>query len=143
MKSSPHSSRLKPASAGVLVPALCLALLVVLSGCVSRPPPPPEPIAYDPAFDAAERARIEAERTEAEQRFGERERDCYQRFAVNACLKSMRRERREVMEALHRREIVLNDARRADQAERQRLRVQQREAEREQRLQDSQSGGRP
>lgn len=137
MKLFGDSSRWVPISAWPLV----LALVAVLSGCGSKPPAPAEPIVYDPAHDAAERERLKAERKAAEQRFREQEQDCYQRFAVNNCLKNVRRERRVVLESLHKQEIILNDARRASEAERQRQRIQQREAEREQRLRESQSGG--
>lgn len=138
MKLGAHTSTLKAVCA-----VFCAVLVAALAGCASKMPPPPEPIVYDPAHDAAERERLKAERSAAERHFRERERDCYQRFAVNSCLKRTRRERRVVIENIKRQEIMLNDARRAYEAERQRQRVQQREAEREQRLQDAQGGSRP
>lgn len=89
------------------------------------------PAAYDPAFDARERSRIDAERQAAAQRFGGEEADCYQRFAVNDCLREVRKRRRVVLEELRRQEVILNDAQRAAVTAEQQRRVEERQAERE------------
>lgn len=89
------------------------------------------PAAYDPAFDARERERIAAERDQALQRYGSDEADCYQRFAVNDCLRDVRRQRRVALEELRRQEIILNDAQRAAITAEQQRRVEQRQAERD------------
>lgn len=89
------------------------------------------PATYDPAFDARERERIAAERDQALQRYGGEEADCYQRFAVNDCLRDVRRQRRVALEELRRQEIILNDAQRAAVAAEQQRRIEQRQAERE------------
>ena len=89
------------------------------------------PAAYDPAFDARERERIAAERDQVLQRYGSDEADCYQRFAVNDCLRDVRRQRRVALEELRRQEIILNDAQRAAITAEQQRRVEQRQAERD------------
>lgn len=86
--------------------------------------------AYNPEFDARERARIAAERQQATQRFEQEEADCYQRFAVNDCLREVRKRRRVALEELRRQEIILNDERRAAIAARQQQRLDERAAER-------------
>lgn len=70
--------------------------------------------AAEPADDdaKAERARITAERAQAEARFTEQEKACYARFAVNDCVRDARAKRREVLADLRRQEISLNDAQR-------------------------------
>ena len=88
------------------------------------------PAAYDPAFDARERSRIDAERSAAVQLYGGEEADCYQRFAVNDCLREVRKRRRVVLEELRRQEVILNDAQRAAVAAEQQRRIEQRQAER-------------
>lgn len=69
-----------------------------------------------PSTAAAERARIEAERSSAQVRFENEEASCYQRFAVNDCLREVRVRRRAVLEELRRQEIILNDADRKKRA---------------------------
>lgn len=68
---------------------------------------------YDPQAAERERARIEAERRQALERYGQEEADCYQRFSVNDCLSDMRKRRRVALEELRRQEIILGDERRA------------------------------
>jgi len=85
---------------------------------------------YNPEYDARERARIAAERQQAMERYGQEEADCYQRFAVNDCLRAVRKRRRVGLEELRRQEIILNDERRAAAAAAAQQRVDQRAAER-------------
>ena len=68
---------------------------------------------YDPEMAARERVRIETERRQALERYGQEEADCYQRFAVNDCLSEVRKRRRVSLEELRRQDIILNDERRA------------------------------
>ena len=84
------------------------------------------PATYDAEVDARERVRIEAARSQAQQFFADEEAACYQRFAVNDCLREVRRKRRVALEALRREEIVLNDARRAAVTAEQARRVEER-----------------
>jgi colicin import membrane protein len=71
-------------------------------------------LAVSPQADetVAERARIKAERSQAEAAFAAREKACYGKFAVNDCLGEARAKRREVLADLRRQEISLNDAER-------------------------------
>lgn len=85
---------------------------------------------YSPEFDARERARIAVERQQTMERHGREEADCYQRFAVNDCLREVRKRRRVSLEELRRQELILNDERRAAAAAAQQRRVDERAAER-------------
>jgi hypothetical protein len=68
---------------------------------------------------AAERARIAAARSAAEQRYVERERECQQRFVVTSCVEDARRERGATLSALRREQNLLDDrVRQARAAER-------------------------
>jgi colicin import membrane protein len=57
----------------------------------------------------AERARIEADRVREQARYEKEEAACYQRFAVNDCLREVKVRRRATFEELRRQEIILND----------------------------------
>lgn len=91
-----------------------------------------------PEVIARERERIEQERRQQDARFAAEEAACYQRFAVNDCLREVRARRRAVFEDLRRQDIALNDAeRRSRSAEQLRRtedkmspRVQQEDADR-------------
>ena len=65
---------------------------------------------------AAERARIAAERSQADTRFAAQEKACYRKFAVNDCLQAARSQRREVLSDLRRQELSLNEAERKGRA---------------------------
>jgi len=60
----------------------------------------------------AELDRIQAERARQEAYFAEQEAACYQRFAVNDCLRRVKASRRPVMEDLRRQEVAVQDERR-------------------------------
>lgn len=66
--------------------------------------------------ERAQRARIAAERKQAEVVFKADEKACYAKFAVNDCLDDARTRRREVLADLRRQEISLNDAQRKRRA---------------------------
>ena len=68
---------------------------------------------YSPEVDLRERARIQAERQAAQESYGQEEAYCYQRFAVNDCLREVRKRKRVTLEELRRQEVILNDDRRA------------------------------
>lgn len=80
--------------------------------------------------------RIQAERARQEAHYAEEEAACYQRFAVNDCLREVRAKRRLVMENLRRQEISVNEMQRKQKAaeqirrldEKSSLQVQQEEA---------------
>jgi hypothetical protein len=66
--------------------------------------------------DQAERARIQAERTAAEQRFAGEDKACRARFAVTGCVNKARRQLNAALADLRRQELVLNEAERKRQA---------------------------
>lgn len=81
-------------------------------------PPDSQPEALAPWLQA-ERSRIDVARQQAEQRFAAAEKACWQRFAVNACLRQARSERRAVIDRLRQQELALNEVeRRRSSAER-------------------------
>lgn len=65
---------------------------------------------------AAERARIAAERSRVEAQFQGAERACWGQFGVNDCLADARARRRAALADLRRQEILLNDAERKQRA---------------------------
>lgn len=74
------------------------------------------------------RERIAADRARIAEVFAEQQRGCYQRFAVNDCLREARRQQREALAVLRREEIAVNaEERRRREAERVK-RLQAREA---------------
>ncbi len=72
--------------------------------------------AQDTDGDRAEKARIAAERGQAEAVFREEQKACYGTFAVNDCTAAARAKRRQVLSDLKRQEVSLNDAMRRRQA---------------------------
>jgi colicin import membrane protein len=99
-----------------------------------------EPELAAPASDVfqVELDRIQAERRQQEARYAREEAACYQRFAVNDCLREVRAKLRLVMEDLRRQEIAVNDEQRRLKGveeiqrldEKSSLKAQQEEAER-------------
>ena len=82
-------------------------------------PPAGQPLA---PWLQAQRARIVSERGAATRHFEEAEKACWQRFAVNDCLRQARTERRAVLDRLRQQELAVNDLdrrRRADERLRQ------------------------
>jgi hypothetical protein len=108
--------------------------LLLCGAALAQPAPPPE----DEAFLQAERERIAQQRRQEEGRFALQEAACYQRFAVNDCLREVRVRRRAVLEDFRRQEVMISDIERkrrgADQIRRQEeknsAQAQQEEAER-------------
>jgi hypothetical protein len=64
----------------------------------------------------AERSRLQAERAALQAQYLEQQRACYQRFAVNDCLRQAKQAQRLRSDELRRQELVLNDAQRKRQA---------------------------
>ncbi|MBM3387322.1 MAG: hypothetical protein FJY36_06605 [Betaproteobacteria bacterium] len=92
-----------------------------------------QPLAEDPsARIAAERAQLQAERQDIEQAHTARNRECWQRFAVNACLSEVRRSRRDALAPIRARELASN-------AEEREWRTRQRD----ERLREKAEGSRP
>lgn len=105
---------------------LWLLLLAALGVWAQTAPELPDPSARI----EAEREQLQAERSAAERMYDERQRACWQRFAVNNCLQQVRRERHAALDPLRERELRLNEQERA-----------WRSVQREQRLQDKQERG--
>lgn len=117
---------------------LFILLLTSLgAGCTSVPP---QPVAAVPAVSpqalrdaappsgaalapwlSAERARVTQSREAAQSRFAADETLCWQRFAVNDCLRQARLQRRAALDQLRQQELALNEIERQRRAE-QRLR---------------------
>lgn len=69
-------------------------------------------LAQEPDALQAELDRIQAERTRQETLFAQEDAACYQRFAVNDCLRKVKVRRRVVMEDLRRQEVAVHDEQR-------------------------------
>ncbi|QBK05593.1 hypothetical protein DW355_13390 [Hylemonella gracilis] len=115
---------------GVIATGLAALLLCIGAAQAQTSAPVPVPMPYDAEHDRQERTRIKHEREQAAAVYKEAQVDCYQRFAVNACLKDARRARRVVADRLRGEEIVLDDAKRTAEVESQKQRVEARQAER-------------
>lgn len=106
-----------------------LSALIVL-GCALAAQAQPQPPVDPGARIALERAQLQAEREQAERAHDARARECWQRFAVNDCLREVRRSRRAALDPIRARELALNAEERA-----------WRTRQREERLQDKASPG--
>jgi hypothetical protein len=83
--------------------------------------------------------RIESARTRERANFEAQEAACYQRFAVNDCLKKVQSKRIAVMAELKRQEGLLHDRERAQQGADALERIEQKALERQQRLDEDQT----
>jgi colicin import membrane protein len=68
------------------------------------------------SHEGVTRQQIQEARSAEEARFSVDERACYERFAVNDCLKQVRLKRRLALEDLRRQEVFLNDLERRKKA---------------------------
>jgi len=73
-------------------------------------------LAAGAAHGADERARIAAERAQAQKVYDARYRECQSQFAVTACVDKARAERRAALEQLSQQQAVLDDAERKQRA---------------------------
>ena len=80
-----------------------------------------------PARIAQEREALQRERTVIEQAYETRLRECWQRFAVNACLQEVRRERHAALDPLRARELELNAQERAWRTQQREERLRQKQ----------------
>ena len=78
--------------------------------------------------DAAERARISAERDVITQRHAAEERECQTRFAVNDCLRAARKRRGDALADLRRQEQTLDDAARRQRAAQRQVELDERQS---------------
>ena len=104
---------------------LYLSLLLPAMALQAQPAPP-----LGSEQVKAERARIEAARDREQARIEKEEAACYQRFAVNDCLREVHVRRREILEELRRQEIILDSADRQRQAQEQIRQIEEKAAAR-------------
>ena len=82
---------------------------------------------------ATQRAQLQAERQGIEQAHDARVHECWQRFAVNDCLREVRRSRRAQLDPIRARELELNAQERAWRTQQREERLRGKAAEREMR----------
>ncbi len=76
---------------------------------------------------------VESERTRLQRESTQAEALCYERFAVNACLSGVLAQRRAYTAALKKRELALRDAQRAERTHEQLLRLEEKQADSQER----------
>lgn len=91
----------------------------------------------------AERADIAAQRTKAEAGYAAERKACYQKFAVNDCLRGASARHRQIVAELRRREIALDDAERKQQAAERQAELQQKAADAARKRSDAEQAGAP
>ena len=74
-----------------------------------------------------ERERLQAERTAIEEAHDARMRECWQRFAVNACLREVRRSRHAALDPIRAQELALNAQERAWRTRQREERLQEKQ----------------
>jgi hypothetical protein len=84
-----------------------------LGATVSALAQTPSPPADEESRIAAARDQLQAERTVVEQAHDARMRECWQRFAVNACLSEVRRSRYAALDPIRAKELELDVQERA------------------------------
>jgi len=102
-------------------------LLPALLGAAFASAQAPGAAAAAPDFQG-DRERIAAQRRVIEERFQQQESACYQRFAVNDCLREARRTRRTSEDELKRQEAAINDIERKRRGADQLRRIDERQA---------------
>lgn len=96
-----------------------------------------EVLAPDPDAVEKERARIESIRQQQGALFDEQERVCQSKFAVNDCLKGVRKRRIAMQSDLKRQEIILNNAQRQQRGAEQLQRSEEKAADSAQRQREN------
>jgi hypothetical protein len=96
---------------------LLLALACAASAQTDAASAPVAPASAPAANASAERARIARERHEAESEFAAAQKTCWQKFAVNDCLRRAQLAKRERMDALRQQEWALDDQQRSQHAQ--------------------------
>jgi len=79
--------------------------------------------------DADDRAQIAMERSAAQARFVERERECEKRFMVTSCMDEAKAERRRTIDRLRQRQLVVDEARRQQRVEKRKAELAEKAAE--------------
>lgn len=85
-------------------------------------------LAQDASDLAPERARIEVQRRQAEERFAAEEKACRSRFAVNDCTQEAEQRRRETLQELRRQEVRINGIERERKAAERLREIQERQS---------------
>lgn len=101
---------------------LLFAVLLVMMASAGRAQP--AEAGSESALEA-QRARLEASRSQEEARFNAESAACYQRFAVNDCLNKVKTRHYAAMAVLKRQEVALNDADRQIKAAEQLSRIEE------------------
>jgi hypothetical protein len=96
----------------------------------------------EPAMQA-ERADIATQRAKAETDYAAERRACYQKFAVNGCLRDASARHRQILAELRRREIALDDAERRQQAGERQAELQQKAADAGRKRSEAEPAGAP
>lgn len=85
---------------------LCIVVAGLTSAVLGQPLPLQAHHCDEAEFDA-KRADLLRQRQDVEQAHDARARDCWQRFAVNACLSEVRHARREALQPVRAQELAL------------------------------------
>jgi small-conductance mechanosensitive channel len=107
--------------------SLCAVVQAQPLPSAPAPAPAPAPDAGTPQRIAAERQQLQAQRNDVEQAHELRSRECWQRFAVNDCLREVRRSRRAALDPLRAWELELNAQERAWQTFQREERLRQKD----------------
>lgn len=90
---------------------LAMVWMLLVAACVQA-----EPLVVSddvPARMAAQRQLLQSQRSAIEHAHDAMQRECWQRFAVNACLREVRRQRHAALDPLGKQELELNAQERA------------------------------
>lgn len=106
----------------------CVLAACVAFQCLQVGAQSPEPHDGVPDVIAAQRAALNARRSQITVTYDMQARACWQKFAVNACLSDVRRARRAAIEPIQQEELHLNTQERAWRTEQRILRLEGKQA---------------
>jgi colicin import membrane protein len=106
-----------PVRARLLVPALLLLATQVLAASAPLAAPAPGASASASLSAAEERKQIARERDAVQVEFLARERECRERFIVTSCLDKAKSDRRQALDRLRARQIVVDEQRRHERSD--------------------------
>lgn len=110
-----------------------IAHSILLLACASALAQSGDPQTDLPSRIAAERERLTLERSAIEQAHDARAQACWQRFAVNPCLREVRRSRYAALDPLRQQELALNAQERAWRVEQREERLREKQDAQEKR----------
>lgn len=102
-------------------------LLLALGAAAAQAQPVPATVGV-PERIASERQRLQTERDAVEQAHEGLKRECWQRFAVNDCLREVRRKRHAALDPLRAQELELNVQERAWRTQQRDERLREKES---------------